>query len=131
MRRRELVAALFGAVGLPLASPAQHAAMPVVGFLRNAGPNDSPDMIAAFRSGLEQGQYVEGRNVAIEYRWTHGRTDLLPQTAAGLVHQRVNVIVTLGSSPAAIAAKNATTTIPVVFMIGSDPVEIGLVGSLG
>src|SRR5215208_5446465 len=131
MRRREFVGAVFGAVGLPLPSAAQQSEIPVVGFLRNAGPNDSPDMIAAFHSGLAQGGYVKGRNVAIEYRWTHGRTDLLPHLAAGLVDKRVNVIVTLGSSPAAIAAKNATTTIPVVFMIGSDPVEIGLVGSLG
>jgi putative ABC transport system substrate-binding protein len=130
MKRREFLTLLGGAaVAWPLAAPAQQSAMPVIGFLHPAALESAPN-IAAFRQGLGQAGFVEGRNVVIEYRWAHDQTDRLRELAAELVRLRVNVIVTLNSSPATVIAKAATTSIPIVFQIAGDPVQIGLVASL-
>jgi putative ABC transport system substrate-binding protein len=131
MRRRQVIAGMAGAAAAwSLVARAQPSAMPVVGFLRNTSPDDSPHLVAAFRKGLGETGYVEGRDVAIEYRWTGGLTERLPIMAADLVGHQASVIVTLGSGPATLAAKGATRAIPIVFMIGTDPVEMGLVASL-
>lgn len=130
MRRREVVAGLAAALASPLGAGAQPVAVPVIGFLRNTAPDGAPHLVAAFRKGLEETGHVEGRDVAIEYRWTGGETDRLPAMAADLASGGASVIVALGSTPAVRAAKAATTTIPIVFMLGADPVELGLVASL-
>jgi len=131
MRRREFVAGL-GLAGLaPLAARAQQPSKkPVVGLLGSESPDSWKDRLNAFRQGLSEAGYIEGQNVAIEYRWAEGRNDRLAALAADLVSQQVSVIVVLGSTPSAIAAKHATVTIPIVFRIGTDPVEVGLVASL-
>jgi putative tryptophan/tyrosine transport system substrate-binding protein len=130
MRRREFFSVLLGAgAPLPLVAQAQQP-MPVVGFLRNTSPDQAGHFVAAFRKGLSETGYTEGRNVLIEYRWTNGQTERLPALAADLAAQRVNAIVALGSTPAVRAAKVATSTIPIIFMVGTDPVELGLVASL-
>jgi ABC-type uncharacterized transport system substrate-binding protein len=130
MRRREFVGLLGGAAAWPLAAHAQQQALPVVGFLRPGSPEPNAHLVAAFHKGLGETGYVEGRNVAVEYRWAHTDNDLLPELAAELVRLRVAVIATPGSTTAAAAAKSATTTIPIVFSGGGDPVLTGLVASL-
>jgi putative ABC transport system substrate-binding protein len=130
MRRRELIA-LFGsaAAAWPLASRAQQPPKPLIGFLNSASPSAYAPMVAAFQDGLNQAGFVDGRNVAIEYHWAEGDYDLLPWFAATLVNHKVAAIIS-GGGPASLAAKSATTTIPIIFSSRADPVEIGLVSVL-
>jgi putative tryptophan/tyrosine transport system substrate-binding protein len=131
MRRRDFVTLVGGvAVGWPLASRAQQATTPVIGYLDVGSPAGSAPIVAAFRKGLAKTGQFEGRNVIIEFRWADGRNDRLPELAADLVRQKVTVIATPGSTAAALAAKATTTTTPIIFAIGADPVAIGLVSAL-
>src|SRR5262245_39788826 len=125
MRRREFISFIGGAVAWPLAARAQQPAMPVIGLLHSGWPEAFVNHVAAFRKGLGETGYVEGQNVAFEFRWAAGEDSGLPKLAVDLVRRQVAVIVT-PSTPAAIAAKAATTTIPIVFAIGYDPVALGL-----
>src|SRR5690349_20374826 len=135
MRRRKFItrlgATLLGgaAAGWPLVGRAQHPQMPMIGFLGLGSPDPNSAFGAAFREGLAEAGYVLGRNVAIEYRWAYEQASLLPQLAADLVARKVDVIVTTGSPYAALAAKSATSTTPIVFVIADDPVKYGLVTS--
>ena len=129
--RRELIAGLgSAALALPHAARAQQPAIPVVGYLSGTSPDDSIEILADFRRGLAETGYVEGRNLAIEYRWLEGRYDRIPTMLGDLVERRVAVIAVPNTTTAALAAKAATRTIPIVFAVGSDPVAIGLVVSL-
>jgi putative ABC transport system substrate-binding protein len=131
LRRREFLI-LLGGAGLISPSPAsaQQRAMPVIGFLHSGAADSFAQPLAAFRKGLSEQGFDEGRNVAIEYRWGENHYNRLPAMAADLVQRKVNVIGTPGSTPASLAAKAATSTIPMVFLIGNDPVRLGLVASL-
>ena len=131
IRRREVVTLLGGAAAAwPVAARAQQPAVPVIGWLSSRSPGESKHLVDAFRSGLQTLGYVEGKNVAIHFRWAEGQYDRLPAMAAELVREKVAVLATLGGEPSALAAKAATSTIPIVFNVGGDPVKAGLVASL-
>jgi putative ABC transport system substrate-binding protein len=129
MNRREIIAGLGSAVAWPVVARAQQAAVPIVGVLNSISSVGRARELAGFRQGLNEGGYVEGRNVAMEHRSANGQYEQLPALAADLVRRRMTVIAALGA-PAAVAAKAATTTIPIVFEVGADPVEMGLLASL-
>jgi putative ABC transport system substrate-binding protein len=130
MRRREFITLLGGTATLPLAARAQQPAKPVIGFVHPGSAQSFARPLSAFLKGLGETGYVGGRNVAIEYRWAGDRSDQLPAMVDDLVRRQVSVLAVLGSTPAALAAKAASTTVPIVFTIAGDPVQVGLVASL-
>jgi ABC-type uncharacterized transport system substrate-binding protein len=131
MRRRQFIVLIGAAAVWPRLAPAQQPTVPVIGFMSGRSPDDSKHLLAAFRQGLGETGFVEGKNVTIEYRWALGQHDRLPALVADLVKHPVTVIAAVGGDASAAAAKQATSTIPIVFGIGADPIEAGLVDSLG
>jgi putative ABC transport system substrate-binding protein len=129
MRRREVIA-LLGGAAWPLSAAAQRSAVPVVGLLSSRSPEESARLVRAFVTGLHEGGYAEGQNLRIEYRWAGGRLSELPALARELARERVAVLVAVGGSNSALAAKAATSSIPIVFLVGGDPIKLGLVSSL-
>jgi len=129
MKRREFLGIVSWLAARPYAARAQQQ-LPVIGYLSSRSPSDSVALVAAFRKGLNEAGYVEGKNIAIEYRWAGGQYDRLPAMAAELVQRGAVILVATGGEPSALAAKAATSTIPIVFTTGGDPVKIGLVESL-
>ncbi len=130
MNRRDMIALLGGAAAWPVAAGAQQPGLPVIGLLCSASPNAFASSVAAFQQGLNETGFVEHRNIGIEYRWAEDQYDRLPALAADLVRRQVSLIAALGTQRTALAAKAATTTIPIVFVMGADPVQSGLVASL-
>jgi putative tryptophan/tyrosine transport system substrate-binding protein len=129
IRRREFIALFGGAAAWPLGVRAQQPAMPVIGFLSSRSPNDTLHLVTAFRNGLAENGYVEGRSVLVEYRWALGQYDRLSSMAAELAARPVALLVATGGEPAALAAKAATSSVPIVFATGGDPVQLGLADS--
>jgi putative tryptophan/tyrosine transport system substrate-binding protein len=131
MRRRDFITLIGGAAaGWPLAAGAQQQALPLVGFLSSRSAEDTKKLVEAFRDGLQVSGFVEGKDIEIEYRWANGQYERLAALAADLIGRRLAVLVTTGAEPSALAAKAATTTIPIVFVVGGDPVRFGLAQSL-
>src|SRR5688500_9007327 len=127
MKRRSFVAFMVAAAASPGTTVAQRTSLPFIGFLNAGGPNERAHLVEAFRQGLKQAGHVDGKDVAIEYRWAEGRYDRLPGLAKELVQRQVSVLVATGGPAPAIAAKAATSTIPIVFTGGQDPIQLGLV----
>jgi putative tryptophan/tyrosine transport system substrate-binding protein len=131
MRRRDFIKVVAGSIAMgPMTARAQQPAMPVIGFLNSQSPATFAHLLSGFREGLRDAGFLEGKNIQIEYRWAEGHYERLPALASDLVHQRLAVLVATGGEPAALAAKAATQTIPIVFLIGGDPVKEGLVASV-